>query len=196
MWSAWGVQTETAPLTSGGSIPQDGQEHCFSSNTQLSLIMLWDFSQPHSVNCFCWWMKCGEGAGMFLTASSRRFELEDKMGATKLSIHPQKGYDGSTAKKQHARSVNRLWEKDPSVRDQVPEETSPHLLLGAQDQWLGIEQDQPHRGPKGTSPGNCLETETPTVRACHILRQPLQNHPSGHLGVWVTLWLAEEMLDG
>ena len=25
--------------------------------------------------------------------------------------------------------------------------------------------------------------------------QPLQNHPSGHLGRWVTLWLAEEMLD-
>ena len=26
--------------------------------------------------------------------------------------------------------------------------------------------------------------------------QNLQNHPSGHLGGWVTVWPAEEMLDG
>ena len=25
--------------------------------------------------------------------------------------------------------------------------------------------------------------------------QPLQNHSSGHLGGWATLWLTEEMLD-
>ena len=30
----------------------------------------------------------------------------------------------------------------------------------------------------------------------HVTRQPLQNHPSGHLVRWATLWLAEEMLDG
>ena len=36
-----------------------------------------------------------------------------------------------------------LWEKDPGFWDQVPEETSPHLLLGALDQWLGAEQGQP-----------------------------------------------------
>ena len=29
-----------------------------------------------------------------------------------------------------------------AFRDQVPEETSPYLLLGAQDQRLGAEQDQ------------------------------------------------------
>ena len=34
------------------------------------------------------------------------------------------------------------------------------------------------------------------VRACHTPRQPLQNHPSGHLGGWATPWSAEEMLDG
>ena len=40
------------------------------------------------------------------------------------------------------------------------------------------------------------ETVTYTVRACHTPRQPLQNHPSGHLGGWATSWLAKEMLDG
>ena len=34
------------------------------------------------------------------------------------------------------------------------------------------------------------------VRACHKSRQPLQNHPSRHLGAWTTPWSAEEMLDG
>ena len=34
------------------------------------------------------------------------------------------------------------------------------------------------------------------VRACHMQRQPLQNHPSGHLERWATSWSAEEMLDG
>ena len=32
--------------------------------------------------------------------------------------------------------------KEPEFRNQVPEESSPHLLLGAQDQRLGAEQDQ------------------------------------------------------
>ena len=34
------------------------------------------------------------------------------------------------------------------------------------------------------------------VQACHTPPQPLQNHPSGRLGGWVTLWSAQEMLDG
>ena len=34
------------------------------------------------------------------------------------------------------------WEKDPGVEYLVPEETFPHLLLEAQDQWLGVEQNQ------------------------------------------------------
>ena len=33
------------------------------------------------------------------------------------------------------------------------------------------------------------------VFAGHMLQQPLQNYPSGRLGGWVTLRLAEEMLD-
>ena len=50
--------------------------------------------------------------------------------------------------------------------------------------------------PIGTSSGNCEETETRMVRACHTPRQPVQNHPSGHLGGWAMPWSAEEMLDG
>ena len=34
------------------------------------------------------------------------------------------------------------------------------------------------------------------VQACHRPQQPLQNHPSRHLGGWATPWSAEEMLDG
>ena len=33
-------------------------------------------------------------------------------------------------------------------------------------------------------------------RACHMPRQSLQNHLSGHLGKWTTPWSAEEILDG
>ena len=44
--------------------------------------------------------------------------------------------------------------------------------------------------------GNCQEMETCMVRACHMPRQPLKNHPSGHREGWVTLWSAVEMLDG
>ena len=38
------------------------------------------------------------------------------------------------------------------------------------------------------SSGNCQETGTCMVRACNTSRQPLQNHPSGHLGGLATLW--------
>ena len=34
------------------------------------------------------------------------------------------------------------------------------------------------------------------VRACHMPQQPLQKHPSRHLGGWAMQWSAEEMLDG
>ena len=40
------------------------------------------------------------------------------------------------------------------------------------------------------------EMETHMVQACHGLRQPLQNHPSGRLGGQATPWLAEKVLDG
>ena len=67
---------------------------------------------------------------------------------------------------------------------------------GAQDQQLGAEQDQLPCGSTETSSGSCQETETCMVRACHMPWQPYQSHPSGHLGGWVTLWLADEMLGG
>ena len=89
-----------------------------------------------------------------------------------------------------------LWRKDPGFRNQVPEEASPHLLLGAQDQRLGAEQDQLPCGSIGTSSGNFQETDTCLVQACHTQQQHLQNHPSGSLGGWTTPWKAEEMLDG
>ena len=47
--------------------------------------------------------------------------------------------------------------KDPSLQNPVPEETSPHLLLGPQDQRLGAKQDQLPFGSTGTSSGNCQE---------------------------------------
>ena len=47
-----------------------------------------------------------------------------------------------------------------------------------------------------SSSGNCQETETCTVLACHTPRQLLQNHPSGHLGWWAKPRSAEKMLDG
>ena len=63
-------------------------------------------------------------------------------------------------------------------------------------QRLAVEQYELSFGFTGTSSGNCQETETCIIRACHTPRQPLQNHPSGHLGRWATLWSAEEMLHG
>ena len=80
--------------------------------------------------------------------------------------------------------------------NEVPEETFPQLLLGAQDQRLGAEQDQPPCGSTGTSSDSCNEAETCMVQTCDTPRQPLQNHPSEQLGRWATPWSAEEMLDG
>ena len=87
-------------------------------------------------------------------------------------------------------------QKGPGFRKQVSEEASPHLLLRAQDQRLGAKQDQLPCGSIGTSSGTCQQTETCMVRAYYRQRQTLQNHPSGHIGGWTTLWSAEQMLDG
>ena len=90
-----------------------------------------------------------------------------------------------------------LWIKDPGLRNQVHEETSLHLLLGAQDQWLGgVKQDQLPCGSAGSSSGNCQEIKICMVWACHTPQQLFQNHSSGYLGRWATPWSAEEMLDG
>ena len=85
---------------------------------------------------------------------------------------------------------------DPGLRNQVPKETSLHLLLGAHNQQPDAKQDQLPCGSTGTSSGNCQKMETCTVRTCHTPGQPPQNHPSGHLGGWATPWSADEMLDG
>ena len=64
------------------------------------------------------------------------------------------------------------------------------------DQWVSAGQDQLTCEFTGASSDKCQLTETYMVRACHTPQQPLQNHPSGHLGQWGTPWSAEEMLDG
>ena len=85
--------------------------------------------------------------------------------------------------------------KFKGFQSEVHEETSPYLLLGAQDQQLGADQDQLSCGSTRTCPGNCQEMKTCMVRACHMLQQPLQKHSSRHGGGWATLWSPEEMLD-
>ena len=55
--------------------------------------------------------------------------------------------------------------EEPGFRNQVYEETSPNLLLGAKDQRLGAEHDQLSCGFTGTCSDNCQETETCMVRA-------------------------------
>ena len=72
---------------------------------------------------------------------------------------------------------------------------SLHILLGAQDQRLGAEQDQLPCWSTETSSVNCQKTETCMFWACHMPRQPLQNHPLRHLGGRAMPWSAEEMLD-
>ena len=39
-----------------------------------------------------------------------------------------------------------------------------------------------------------VEVRGGMARAYHMPQQPLQNHPSGHLGGWATPWSAEEAL--
>ena len=56
----WGV-TGCLDLTSVSSIPQNGQNHWFSTDTQLLTTGSKTFSQPHPGNHFCWWAKCCEG---------------------------------------------------------------------------------------------------------------------------------------
>ena len=82
---------------------------------------------------------------------------------------------------KHGNYLLILNKKDPGLRNQVPEETSPHLLLGAQDQWLGAEQDQLPCGARGTSADNCQETESCMFRACHSPRHPSITIPQGTL---------------
>ena len=49
-------------------------------------------------------------------------------------------------------------------------------------------------GPQEPLLAPSQETEPCMVWACHTPRQPLENHPSGHLGGWATPWSAEVKL--
>ena len=77
-----------------------------------------------------------------------------------------------------------LWERDPGFWCQVPEETSPHLLLRISTG--GKNQDEPPSGRTGISYGNCQETDTRTVLAWSTRNltdklQRVQNAPPGLL---------------
>ena len=50
-------------------------------------------------------------------------------------------------------------------------------------------------GPQEPPRAKYRETETRLVRARHVPRQPLQNHPSERVGWRATPWSAEKLLD-
>ena len=79
----------------------------------------------------------------------------------------------------------------------MPEETSPCVFPGAEDQRLGAEQDQLTCGPTESSSGYCQETEILMVGACLLVLpwQPLQNHPLGHLPMPVLLTVVSHRRD-
>ena len=68
-----------------------------------------------------------------------------------------------------------LWKKkkNPGFWNQTSEETCLHLLLEAQVQRLGAEQDQSPCESAGTSSGNWQQMVTCLVQACDTLQQPL-----------------------
>ena len=57
--------------------------------------------------------------------------------------------------------------KDPGFWNQVPEETSPHLLLTTQDQQLNADQDQVFRGSTGIFSGKRWKLAWFGHVACH-----------------------------
>ena len=93
----------------------------------------------------------------------------------------------------------QLWWKDPGFSKRMREKTFFLFFfisyLEHKTRRLGAEQDHLPFGSTGIESGNCQETKTCMVRACHTPQQPLQNHTSGHLGWWATPWSAQEMLD-
>ena len=97
-----------------------------------------------------------------------------------------------------------LWRKDPGFRNQALKKTSLYFLgwLGSKHQatnhisWVWSKLNflaGPQAHPLATVKRQKLAF---LVQACHMPWQPLQNHPSGHLGGWAMLWSAEEILDG
>ena len=116
--------------------------------------------------------------------------------ANKFKLYKSLVTSSSSTAVKHGLCLLTLKKKNPGFWNQVLEETSLHLLLGAQGQQPGAEQDQLPCWSTETSSGNCQEMETCMVWACLMPWQPLQNYSSGHLGGQTMLWLGEEMLDG
>ena len=115
----WIVQTQIAPFTSDGSIPWDGREHWFQSDTQLLLVALRPFLSHILLTAAAGrqdLVRAGRQnlvrAGMLLSTSSGR--LREGTGTDELSLSPLKGHNRNTAKKQLARSVEAWTNNDCS----------------------------------------------------------------------------------
>ena len=83
-----------------------------------------------------------------------------------------------------------LWQRDPCFGDQVLDETSLHLLLGAQDLMSGLSAPWAYRNllwqlsRDGNLHGSgMLHTETDSPKSS-----------LGCLGGWAMMWLAQELL--
>ena len=72
----------------------------------------------------------------------------------------------------------------------------PCLLLGAQDQQLGAEQDQLPCGPQEPLLANVKRQKLAWFGRVTRHDSLSKNYPSGRLGQWATPWSAKEMLDG
>ena len=114
--------------------------------------------QLHTWEFKCRWIECGwidhflkDGSSLVGRAEVETSLLSPPSSSTAVKLGP---------------SLLTL-KKGSGFQNEVHEETSLYLLLGAQDQRLGAEQDQLPCGSTGTSRGNCQETETGMVLACH-----------------------------
>ena len=88
-----------------------------------------------------------------------------------------------------------IWRKKSKLSKQNTWENVSTSSTWSFDQRLGAEQDQLPCESTKTS-GNCQETDTCMVRACHTLRQSLQNQLLRHFRGWAMPWSAGEILDG
>ena len=99
VWGVWGIETEQAPLTSGGSTHRDGREHWFSSDIQLSVMAPRPFLRHTLVIASVGGRNLVRDRSFPTTSSGR---LGEDIGATKLSLGPLTEHDEDTTKQQYA----------------------------------------------------------------------------------------------
>ena len=168
--------------------------HCLSSSTP---------PPPPPIFLICICVKLHVGHGFLQTyfrdlPSSETSNPERGIG-TDMATLDSAYFLSQVSKSRHSSSsglILTLTKGSRFFKTKFLRKLSLHLVLWAHDQWLGAEQDYLPCASTGTFSGNCQETETCIVWAHHTPQQPLENHPSGHLGEWAMLWLAEEMLVG